>query len=153
MFSHYFVPNGRDWQLDTLYLAPEKASFRIDHELREFSGGRCQCTWTPWRSKAGDPDCSQTVRERSSTAKQVGVGNVAGQMVIRYRDTDESGYVEEFALAPALHCELMEETHTHPGTLGIPGGRWHYRVTSYVSGEPPRHVFALPPGYTKATNW
>ncbi|MBC8165858.1 MAG: hypothetical protein H7Y20_08305 [Bryobacteraceae bacterium] len=51
------------------------------------------------------------------------------------------------SLAPGLACEVMEEIHTSPGTLGIPGAKWHYRVTSYKPGEPDQNMFRLPVGY------
>jgi hypothetical protein len=55
---------------------------------------------------------------------------------VRYRAVDEKGTETELSLAPSLACEVMEEVHTWPGTLGIPGAKWQYRVTSYKPGEP-----------------
>lgn len=66
---------------------------------------------------------------------------------MRYRAVDENGTETELSLAPGLACEVMEEVHTWPGTLGIPGAKWQYRVTSYKSGEPDRNIFRLPVGY------
>ena len=146
-FKHYLMPTG-NWRFDALYLASEHAAYRIDHDTREISGGRCRCTWT-WKLITGDTDCSETARRESESAQRIGRGHIAGYEVIRYREQDESGYVREFALAPAASCEVMEWTVKYPGTMGIPGARRHYRVTSYVAGEPDRRLFVLPANYTR----
>jgi hypothetical protein len=154
LFRHYLVPDGR-WRWHSIYLVPQNTAFQIDHERREFSGGPCACTWTSERLRIGDHECRETAMQWSSSVKRSGSGSIAGHKVICYRDADETGRVQEVALAPALGCELMEETTTYAGTLGIPGARSHFRVKSYVAGEPTRSLFVLPSGYshTSENHW
>ena len=65
---------------------------------------------------------------------------------MRYHAVGEKDETE-LSFAPELACEVMEEVHTWHGTLGIPGAKWRYHVTSYTPGEPDRSMFQLPVGY------
>ncbi|HME07414.1 MAG TPA: hypothetical protein VKG25_10200, partial [Bryobacteraceae bacterium] len=80
--------------------------------------------------------------------KYVGSDRIAGRFIVQYQKLDDDdGVVHELALAPALGCEVMEELKRWPGTLGIPGAEWRYRVTSYQAGEPDGNLFQVPAGY------
>jgi hypothetical protein len=93
-------------------------------------------------------ECRRTAAVRLPKGKRIGTGEIAGHGVIRYGAVDEKGTVTKLSMAPGLACEVMEEVHTWPGTLGIPSAKWQYRVTSYKPGEPGRKLFRLPSGYT-----
>jgi hypothetical protein len=147
LFHHYFFPDGRGMDRN-LYLRSENAGFHIDDTTRMVRGGPCSCTWKPVSALADDNKCRRTAEARLSEGKSIGTGQIAGYEVVQYRAVDEKGAETRLSLAPGLACEVMEEIHTSPGTLGIPGAKWQYRVTSYKPGEPDRNAFRLPVGYT-----
>ncbi len=142
-FRHFFVPTGRRWVFRSLYLRTEGLGYQIDEEERTASGGQCGCTWDDDRAEADDGRCSKTATRYGMT-ERVGYGRVAGYEVARYRRSD--GF-SEIAFATGLGCQVMEQVETTPGTLGIPGSKWHYRVTGYTAGEPDAARFRLPEGY------
>jgi hypothetical protein len=146
-FRHYFIPTGHESER-TVYLRPENKGFQIDDGAHKARGGDCRCTWEPFRLLADVGECSQTAEARLTTSTRVGTGRMAGHAVVRYRAVDQKDTETELSLAPDLGCEVIEEEHTWPGTFGIPGARWRYRVTSYTPGEPDRSIFQLPVGYT-----
>lgn len=147
-FRYYFVPAGRG-TAHTLYLRPENTGFTIDDARHSVKGGPCSCTWPFARALPDDDQCTRTAAVQLGERAPIGTGQVAGYHVIRYRAVAESGITIELSLAPALNCEVMDEVETWPGTLGVPGAKWHYRVTSYKPGEPDRTLFRLPAGYTR----
>lgn len=94
-----------------------------------------------------DRECRKTVEERLHAGKRIRNDRIAGVDVVRYLAVDDYEEIQ-LSLAPSLGCEVMEHVRTYPGTLGIPGARWRYRVTSYKSGEPDPGLFRLPAGYS-----
>jgi hypothetical protein len=146
-FRHYFIPRGHS-TIRTLYLCRENAGFVIDDATRTVRGGTCRCTWEPFRAYDDDYQCARTAEARLPGSKFAGSGKIAGHSVLRYRLVDEQETEREVAFAPTAGCEVMEEVQTWKGTLGIPGAKWHYIVTSYTSGEPDPTVFQIPAGYT-----
>lgn len=149
-FEHYFIPKG-EYKMQSLYLRSENAGFQIDHTARTVVGGPCGCTWEPIRALPDDSTCSRTAEFRLGQSKHAGSGRIAGQAVVSYQGVDEDGIFTEVSLAPALACEVMEVIRTWPGTLGIPGAKWHYLVTSYKPGEPDPTLFRPPAGYIVVT--
>jgi hypothetical protein len=143
---HYFIPRGHT-TMRTLYLRREKAGFSIDDANRTIRGGPCACTWEPIRAYDDDHQCARTAEARLPGSKFAGNGQIAGHSVLRFRLVDEEQTERELALAPTAGCEVMEEIDTWKGTLGIPGAKWHYIVTSYTSGEPNPSEFQIPAGY------
>ena len=146
LFHHYFVSTRRGTE-HSLYLHAANAGFYIDDATRIARGGSCTCTWEPLRALADDNECNRSAEARLSGGKRIGVGQITGHDVVRYRAVDEKGMETALSLAPGLACEVMEEVHTWPGTLGIPGAKWQYRVTSYTPGAPDGSMFRLPVGY------
>jgi hypothetical protein len=145
-FHHYFVPDGH-WTIRTLYLRSENALFHIEDATRSVRGGPCSCTWQPMSVLADDSECSKTAQARLSGGKRLSNGRIASIDVVRYHAVDETGEKTELSLAPQLACEVMEEMHTQPGTLGIPGAKRQYCVISYKAGEPDSGFFRMPVGY------
>lgn len=145
-YRHYLLPVERGTG-NSVYLRREHAGYVIDHQSRSISGGLCGCNWTPNRAYLDDHDCSHTAKEWFPESEQLGKGQVSGFTVIHYRRTGASNEVEDVAFAPSLGCEVMEQDTRWPGTWGIPGARWHYRVTSYQAGEPDPKLFELPRDY------
>lgn len=146
IFHHYFIGNGGGRE-HSLYLHSENAGFHIDDTARTVRGGPCSCTWEPLSALPGDSDCRRTAEARLDKGKRIGMGRIAGHSVVRYQAFDEKGTETDLSLAPGLSCEVMEEVHTWPGTLGIPAAKWQYHVTSYKPGEPDRSILRLPVGY------
>ncbi len=146
-FRYYFVPNGH-WAMHSLYKRPESTGFEIDDTARSASGGPCACTWELHRLEVGDPDCATSANRILGAGKPMGAGLTAGQRVLHSVTTTEDGEQQQVSLAPALDCEVMEVVHTCKGTFGIPGAKWRYAVTSYVSGEPDASYFQIPAGYS-----
>ena len=142
-FHHFFVPAGKRWVYRSLYLRTEGVGYQIDEVERTVSGGPCGCTWTPDRLKADDGGCSGAAARYGMT-ERIGFGRVIGYEVARYRRRD--GY-SEVSFATGLGCQVMEQVETTPGTFGIPGSKWHYRVTGYTAGEPDAAKYRLPAGY------
>jgi len=147
LFHHYFIPNGHRTE-HGLYLRSANSAFQIDHSTRTAHGGTCHCAWEPPVAPADDGECRRTAAVHLWEGKRTGTGYVSGHRVVRYRSVDWQGMQIELSLAPGLGCEVMEEVHTSPGTLGIPGAKWRYRVSSYKPGEPDSSVFRLPAGYS-----
>lgn len=143
LFRHFFVPAGERWVFRSLFLRSEGVGYRIDEEERTVSGGPCGCTWTPDRVEADDGRCSRAAARYGMT-ERVGYGRVLGYEVARYRRRD--GF-SEVSFATGLGCQVMEQVETTPGAFGIPGSKWHYRVTGYTAGEPDAAMFRLPAGY------
>lgn len=148
VFKHYFILDRR-LSFDNLYLRSTNSAFSIDHPARAIDGGPCTCTWQPLKALLSDGgDCQRTAEARLPGAEYNGTGQVSGHPVVHYRVVETDGSTTDLSLAPGLACEVMEEVSTLPGTLGIPGAKWHYRVTSYKSGEPDASLFQLPAGHT-----
>lgn len=145
-FRNYFLSDGRSASR-SLYLRAENAAFLIDEATRTVHGGPCSCTWTPLRALPDDGECRRAAAARLSQGKRIGTGRIAGYGVVHYRAVDEEGVETRLSLAPGLACEVMEQIHTWPGTLGIPGAKWHYQVTFIRPGEPDARLFRLPAGY------
>ena len=142
-FRYFFVPTGKRWVFRSLYLRSEGVGYQIDEEERTVSGGPCGCTWEDDRVVADDGRCSRAAARYGMT-ERVGYGRVIGYEVARYQSED--GY-SEIAFSTGLGCQVMEKVETTPGTLGIPGSKWHYRLTGYTAGEPDAAKFRLPEGY------
>ena len=147
LFHHYFVPYDSG-SLHTIYQGPLHSGYSIDDEHRTARGGECSCWWELVRQKADDSTCCQTADELLPGGKYVGSDRIAGRFLVQYqKQDDDDGVVHELALAPELGCEVMEQLQRWPGTLGIPGAEWRYRVTSYQAGEPDGSLFQVPAGY------
>lgn len=144
-FTGYFIPRDQ-WNWHSIYLRPDNVAFRIDDAAHTVQGGDCRCTWQLLLPHSQDSECTRTAQQYSAAAKRQTDSQVLGHRVVRYRAIDKEGTEIELSLAPALGCEVMEHVKTWAGTLGIPGAKWHYRVTAYRAGEPDREVFSLPPG-------
>ena len=144
-FRHFFWPDGSQ-SFRSLYLRPENAGFQLDDNTHIARGGPCDCTWEPRKALADDSECTRTAGRRLPGGKRMGVAQIAGHTVVRYRAVHEEG-VTQLSFAPGLACELMESIETALGTLGIPSAKSHYQVTSYKAGEPDRSLFQLPAGY------
>lgn len=145
-FKNYFVPSG-DVSMHTIYLRSQNVGYAIEDTARVVHGGSCGCTSkVPRVVSDDDAACRRNAEVRLPRGQRVGDGQIAGHAVVRYRADTEDGAVTELSLAPALGCEAMEEVRTWPGTLGIPGARWRYRVTDYKPGEPAPSLFQMPGG-------
>jgi len=134
-FHHYLILD-QHFTEHTLYSRPENAGYRIDDMTGTAHGGHCSCTWESGRLDEGDIDCRRTAEELLPQSHPAGTGELIGQPVVRYQAINESGTMRELALARNLGCEVLEDVHTWKGTLGIPGAKWRYVVTSYTPGEP-----------------
>lgn len=146
-FRHFLISNGRTRQR-TLYLRARNEGYQIDEEQRTALGGECACTWSLDEAKRADSSCAQLAYRLLESPTRSGDGEIAGQRIVRYRSTDERGTLRELALAPDAVCEVMEWITTYPGSMGLPGGRHHYFVTSYTPGEPDPRVFQIPAGFS-----
>lgn len=147
VFHHYFIPSGSA-KVRAIYTASDHAAFWIDDSTRTARGGPCSCTWQPFRTFPDDRKCSRTAQARLDRAQEAGSRKVAGYEAVQYRGVSDGGEEIELSLAPTLGCEVMELVRTWPGTLGIPGARWRYRITSYRSAQPDPKLFQVPPGYS-----
>lgn len=145
-FRNYFLPDGR-YSMNTLYLRSDNAAFRIEDSTRTIRGGPCRCTWEIRTMVDDDRECRKTAEEHLRGGTRIRNARIAGVDAVRYFAVVEDEEVQ-LSLAPSLRCEVMEYVHAYPGTLGIPGARWRYRVMSYKSGEPDPGLFRLPSGYS-----
>jgi hypothetical protein len=136
-FHHYLIPAGSSY-LHTLYLRAANSAYTIDDENRTARGGECKCRWEIARLKSEDYNCSQAARMRLPGARYVGRARIGGAQVTEYQHIGRDGTLRRLALAPGLGCEVMEEVERRKGTLGILGAQRHYRVTTYIPGEPNR---------------
>ena len=147
LFHHYLLRYA-SFSTHDVFIQPTHSGYEIDDKKRIASGGKCECTWDAVRQPPDDGSCSKTAALRLNLPRRVGASHIANAVVVEYQTDNMDGTSRRLSLAPQYGCEVMEEVVTRKGTLGIPGSRWQYRVTSYQQGEPPRSVFELPPGYS-----
>lgn len=152
-FRHFLIPEEKPYRERHLYLRIPHQLWSENKNTGEIHGGNCECSWTIQQNltpQFADPDCSIHAREilhDKSTRRAKWEGADAGHRVITYTTDppeDSGSPVEEMSFAPDLNCTILESRTTWPGSFGIPGARWHYRVLDYRRGDPDPAKFQIP---------
>lgn len=145
-YEHFFIPSG-DWTVHSIYLRPANVAYEVDDNTKTARLWRCTCTWDEQQEPPVDAACLSAARAHiGADATELGVGEVAGASVIRYRKT-RSSEDYEVAFAPKFGCDLLEERRATYNAIGLPTFRFHFVVRSYLPGNPAQSDLEPPTGY------
>lgn len=132
----------------TIYLSKLQTAYVIDHQQHTVLVVPCRCSWSVGQLWPQDDQCLAVANlyVYAGVPVKERVGQIAGFPVIWYRWIDHSR-VQEFAFAPTLQCEVMEEVRIELGKFGLPNSYSRFMITKYVPGEPRPDVFTPPSAY------